>query len=160
MTRPVALLRVLAKAPALLYDIGLGWVFGRRFMLLTHRGRRTGRVYRTFVEVIEYEAATGTCIVLSGWGTRSDWFRNIAGSPAVQVQLGRRAFQPQHRVLTGEEAERHFMTFRRRHWLEWRLGTLLFGPLSSLPLVEFRTKQSANPDLNTEIGKRAEASDR
>lgn len=65
---PARWLRPLLKAPALLYDVGLGWVCGRRFLLLTHRGRRTGRIHRTVLEVVSYDAERGEATVVSAWG--------------------------------------------------------------------------------------------
>jgi hypothetical protein len=45
------------RAPAVLYDWKLGWVLGRRFLRLTHRGERSGRCYRMMLEVIGEDCA-------------------------------------------------------------------------------------------------------
>jgi hypothetical protein len=50
--RPGPVLRRLLRAPSLLYDWHAGWLLGRRFLRLTHRGRRSGRRYRTVLEVV------------------------------------------------------------------------------------------------------------
>lgn len=139
------MLRFLAKAPAALFDLRLGWLLGHRFMLLTHRGRRSGRVYRTCIEVLQYEHASGACLVLSGWGTDSDWFGNVAASPALKVQVGSRSFVPAHSLVTGAEAAAAFERFRRSHPVEWRLGNWLprlmrSVSLAELPLVRFHPR--------------------
>ena len=52
-----ALLRVrwLVRAPIWLYRAGLGFVFGSRFLLLQHRGRRTGQVRQVMLEVVDHQ---------------------------------------------------------------------------------------------------------
>jgi hypothetical protein len=41
------------KLPLLLYRLGLGWIFGHRFLLLTHKGRRSGKVRQTVLARFE-----------------------------------------------------------------------------------------------------------
>jgi deazaflavin-dependent oxidoreductase (nitroreductase family) len=60
-----------------LYDRHLGWLLGHRFVQLTHVGRRSGRRYRTVLEVVEYDRSVPEFVV-SGFGRRSDWLRNLA----------------------------------------------------------------------------------
>ncbi len=50
-------MRRLARAPTRVYTAGFGWMFGHRFLVLTHRGRRSGREYRTMLEVVRWDAA-------------------------------------------------------------------------------------------------------
>jgi hypothetical protein len=61
-------LTALLRAPAYLYDWGLGGVLGRRFVRLTHAGRRSGRCYRTMLEVIGEGRAAGELFVMVGLG--------------------------------------------------------------------------------------------
>jgi hypothetical protein len=37
------------KLPVLLYRLRMGWLMGKRFMLLTHVGQRSGKVHRTML---------------------------------------------------------------------------------------------------------------
>ncbi len=62
------LIRVLLRGPVLLYDWNLGWLLGSRFLLVTHVGRRSGRRYRTVLEVIGRLSASGEFVVVSGSG--------------------------------------------------------------------------------------------
>lgn len=57
-TRPRGLVKRLLRLPALLYERDLGWLLGHRFLLLTHRGRTSGRTYRTVLEVLQFDPAT------------------------------------------------------------------------------------------------------
>jgi hypothetical protein len=81
--RPLRLLFGLVNA---LYGWGLGGLTGHRFLQLTHRGRRSKRLYRTVLEVIAFEPLTCESVVLSAWGERADWYRNIRATPAAEIR--------------------------------------------------------------------------
>lgn len=104
--------------PTHLYRAGLGGLLGHRFLLLVHEGRRSGRRYETVVEVIRWDPATREAVVLSGWGRRASWFRNVeAGGPA-EIRIGRERWQaPSHRVLDEQEAADALAGYERRHRL-------------------------------------------
>jgi hypothetical protein len=53
-----------------LYNWGLGWLFGKRFVLFLHIGKKSGKHYQTVVEVVEIENDTGNVIVVAGYGIR------------------------------------------------------------------------------------------
>ncbi len=107
------LTRRLAAAPSALYDLGLGRLLGGRFLRLTHTGRRSGRTYRTVLEVIGTDGPE--VLVMVGFGAGSDWYRNVlADGPAV-VETGPRRFRAAHRVLPAEEAVRAVERYERRH---------------------------------------------
>lgn len=57
---------------------------GGRIMVLTHIGRKTGRVRRT---PVNYELAGGDVYCLAGFGRGADWYRNVLAQPAVEVWL-------------------------------------------------------------------------
>jgi deazaflavin-dependent oxidoreductase (nitroreductase family) len=78
--------RWLFRLPPLLYRVGLAERAGRRFLLLTTRGRRTGR-RRTCA--LNYMEDGATVYIFSGFGM-SHWVRNLLADPAVEVQLGSR----------------------------------------------------------------------
>jgi hypothetical protein len=82
-SRPAGILLLVFRLPVYLYRINLGWLLGRRFLLLTHRGRSSGRVYRTVLEVVRHAPSNRETIVVSGWGERSDWYRNLRASPPL-----------------------------------------------------------------------------
>lgn len=77
--KPIA--RTVFKAPAKLYDHDLGWLLGKRFLCLTHFGRKSGRRYRTVLEVIGLRPGTREVLAIAGLGPSSDWFRNIQAAP-------------------------------------------------------------------------------
>jgi deazaflavin-dependent oxidoreductase (nitroreductase family) len=93
----------LLRAPAWLYRHDLGWLLGRRALLLVHRGRTSGRVYATVLEVVRYDPATHESVVVAALGARADWYRNIQAQPAIEVRTGRERYQPRVRELPPEE---------------------------------------------------------
>lgn len=151
--KPTGLARRLLKLPNLLYRWHLGWLLGHRFLLLTHRGRKSGLVRHTVLEVVRYDPATRESVVLSGLGASADWYRNIAAEPALAVQTGRRRYPPRHRLLSPEEAAAVAAGFERCHPLEARVGARVLGRLgwaagearptwralaAEIPMVAFR----------------------
>jgi deazaflavin-dependent oxidoreductase (nitroreductase family) len=115
--RPNKAVKALLKAPGRLYDMHAGFLLGRRFLRLTHRGRKSGRIYRTVLEVVGGIRETGEVVVVAGLGAGSDWFRNIEAAPAVRVEIGRAGFAPAHRVLVPEEASEVMADYERRNRL-------------------------------------------
>jgi deazaflavin-dependent oxidoreductase (nitroreductase family) len=113
-SKPEGLLLILFKAPVFLYSIGLGRLFGRRFMLLTHEGRRSQKLRKTVLEVIRYDPDTRESLVISAYGEDADWYRNIRRKEAIQVCTGGECFAPMQRFLSGEEARDAFLEYESR----------------------------------------------
>lgn len=138
-----------------LYRLHLGWLLGHRRLLLTHQGRKTGQIRHTALDVMRYDPATKESLVISMYGERSDWFRNIMAHPALEVQIGRDRFVPDQRILPPEEAQAVMVAYWQRHPRAVRLGLRTLGfhyedteasqqaILSSLRVVSFRPKASS-----------------
>lgn len=110
---PVKLLR----APARLYDWHAGWILGRRFLRLTHIGRRSGRQYHTMLEVIGENRAAREVIVIAGLGPSAQWYRNLLAHDAIEVAIGRQRYTPTHRQLSEPEAALVLAEYERRNRL-------------------------------------------
>src|SRR5215203_826612 len=126
-SRPTGALRLAFRLPIYLYRLGLGQLLGNRFMLLTHRGRRSGRVYQTALEVVRYDPSLRATVVASGWGERSDWYRNLKAHPALEIRTGRERYAPEQRFLTPEEVYREIVDYERRHPWAVRIVPSLLG---------------------------------
>jgi len=50
------------------YRVGLGWIFGIRFVLINHTGRKTGKQHQAVAEVEKLEKPTGNVIIVAGYG--------------------------------------------------------------------------------------------
>jgi deazaflavin-dependent oxidoreductase (nitroreductase family) len=73
-------------------------------VMITHRGRKTGKRRHTCLEVAHRDEVTGEIVVFSSRGERADWYRNLVAAPAVGVQVGRRRYKPRQRFLPPDEA--------------------------------------------------------
>ncbi|KZM74675.1 nitroreductase family deazaflavin-dependent oxidoreductase [Nocardia terpenica] len=85
--------RWLVRAPIRLYRAGLGVAFGTRLLMLEHRGRRTGARRYVVLEVVDHPAPD-EYVIVSGFGDRAQWYRNIRADPRVRVWTGRRRALP------------------------------------------------------------------
>ncbi|MFQ5342950.1 MAG: nitroreductase family deazaflavin-dependent oxidoreductase [Anaerolineae bacterium] len=107
--------RIVWRLPIWLYRARLGWLLGERFLLLTHTGRKSGLPRQAVLEVVRYDRATNTYYVVSGFGEKSDWFRNVMKTPQVTIQVGRRKMPAIAERLPLEDAERELLDYGRRH---------------------------------------------
>jgi hypothetical protein len=82
--RSKRLFRLLKLPPRVLYAIGLGNIYGRLVLLLTTRGRRTGRLQIT---PLQHEQVDETLVIASTRGSAADWFRNALADPHVEVRV-------------------------------------------------------------------------
>jgi deazaflavin-dependent oxidoreductase (nitroreductase family) len=88
---PTGLLRLLARLPVHLHNRGLGRLLGPRVLIMTHTGRKSGLPRQVALEVVDFDERAGHFLVASGYGPRSQWFRNIEATPQVTVEhAGRR----------------------------------------------------------------------
>jgi deazaflavin-dependent oxidoreductase (nitroreductase family) len=78
------------KPPQLAYALGLGPIIGRKVLLLTTTGRKTGLPR---VTPLQYEEIDGCYYLGSAMGTESDWYKNLVANPRVEVRVGRKKFQ-------------------------------------------------------------------
>lgn len=82
--------RYFNRAMILFWRLGLGqWVnaaprTGGQIMVLTHTGRKSGRVYR---QPLNYALVDNELYCVAGFGASSDWYKNILANPRVQVWL-------------------------------------------------------------------------
>lgn len=112
---PRGLLRFLYRLPIWLYRLGLGWLLGRRFLLINHVGRKSGERYQTVVEVARHDPDGGDYLVAAAYGRRSDWYLNLRHNPDVTVQIGRRALDVRAHFLSPEESGAELADYARRH---------------------------------------------
>jgi deazaflavin-dependent oxidoreductase (nitroreductase family) len=112
--KPPAFMLPLMKMPLILYRLGLGRLLGKRFLLLTHVGRKSGKVYRSVLAVLKFDPSTGEIYAVSPWSA-SNWYRNIQAAPAREVETGDVRYAPAQRALSPEEIAALFVTFRREH---------------------------------------------
>lgn len=96
-------MRWLLGLPVPLYRHRLDRLLGHRFLLLTHRGRHTGRRRQSLLEVVRYDPIREESTVVAGWGRQTQWYRNLQAHPALAVQTAGRRYAPIQRFLSSEE---------------------------------------------------------
>ena len=128
--RPYGIYRLLANAPRWFYRLGLGWVLGKRVVQITHRGRKSGLLRRTILEVLSYDSQTHEVLIVSGWEGKTDWYRNIQQEPALEVRIGRVHYRPVQEFLSPQETAQLILTLFRQHPREVRF----VGPLLGIDL--------------------------
>lgn len=69
-------------------------------MLLTYRGRRSGRSYTM---PVQYARAGDTVYVVPGWSARKTWWRNLRGGAPVQLRVQGRILSGRAEVLAGRD---------------------------------------------------------
>ena len=103
------------RLPIWLYRLRLGWVLGHRMLLLTHKGRVSGKDRTAMLEVIKYDQDSNTHYVASGFGEKSDWFRNITITPEVTIQVAGKTFSALSRRLPPDQAREVFREYTQKH---------------------------------------------
>jgi deazaflavin-dependent oxidoreductase (nitroreductase family) len=70
--------------------IGLGWTMNiwpavsGRIMVIKHRGRKSGKEYLT---PVNYAIVEGEIYCTAGFGSISDWYRNMLANPDIELRL-------------------------------------------------------------------------
>ncbi len=106
--RYLKLFRILNKIVVPLYRIRLLPMlgFGIRLLLLTTKGRKSGKRRRNPVEYFKIE---NVIYIVSGYGPKAQWFRNITAHPnEVHVQVGFRSFNAVVEIIEGKALEEFF----------------------------------------------------
>ena len=125
--RPGRLALAVMRTPRPLYRRGWGWMLDHTFLLIAHKGRKTGKRRETVAMALTYDPDTREAIVCSAWGPKSDWIRNLRAHPALEIQIGRDSYAPKQRFLSEDESVAVAREFRRRHPWRSRLFAAILG---------------------------------
>lgn len=105
----------LFRAPLYLYRLKLGFLFGERFIRLKHRGRVSGELKETVIEVIDRDIPAGKLYSASGFGTKSQWYKNILASQDVFVTLRNTEYRAVARVVDEAQARDVLLRYAQAH---------------------------------------------
>jgi deazaflavin-dependent oxidoreductase (nitroreductase family) len=143
--RPGPVTRRLLRTPTLVYRVGLGRVLGRRFLMITHVGRRTGRQYRTVLEVVRLLPASHEYVVLAGFGHGADWLQNVLVGGGREVLVGQLAHDEAVAALADYERRNRLIAPVVRRVLSWLVGWRYTGTeveratlVDQVPMVALR----------------------
>src|SRR5574338_976646 len=112
---PRGLARFGFRLPIGLYRLGLGGLLGKRFLLLTHTGRKTGLERQTVLEVVRFDQETSTLTVAAGFGTRSDWYQNIRANQHVVVQFEQKRWPMVAEFLSPVQSGEILLSYARNY---------------------------------------------
>lgn len=132
--KPSGLMRAAARFPITLYKARMGWLLGKRFLMLTHTGRKSGADRFTVLEVVDHDPEAGTYFVASGWGEKSQWLQNIQVNPSAEITVGMKQTHVTAVRMTREQSEQVFVRYARIH------------PIAFKKLVKFMTGVEVEPD--------------
>ncbi len=114
----------ISKWPLLFYRCGLGDLIARRVLVLSVRGRETGKVRKMplwYVKPDDDDKEVVFC--LSRRGPSSQWLRNLRANPVASLEIGREVRRVRGQVMV--EAELSDGLFQRFQSKYGRLGRLL-----------------------------------
>ncbi len=107
------------RLPILLYRLGLGFILGRRLVMIEHLGRSSAQ--RRFVVVECVDRTDSVVRVVSGFGRSAQWYRNIAANGVAFVSSGGlRRVPATPRLLTQEETDVRLQDYQAAHPVAWR----------------------------------------
>ncbi len=115
VSRPKGVSRFFYRLPINIYRIGLGRLMGSRFLLLEHTGRKSGELRRNVLEVVRWDEVARTFYVVSAWGEKADWLRNVRANPAVTIKVAGARYSAKAIPLTRDESNRELLDYAQRY---------------------------------------------
>ena len=127
--------RWLFRLPLHLHRAGIrGYerLLGIDWLVLTTRGRRTGRPHAVMLDVVGHDPAADTWYVQPADGRRADWVANATADPHVVAEVRGRRFDALVTDVTGPEGAEVVLRFVRAHPWYARLIVWLVGYVDAL----------------------------
>jgi deazaflavin-dependent oxidoreductase (nitroreductase family) len=115
--------RVLGRAmrmPAVLDRKGTRWLLQAlspppTVIVLVHRGRKSGRLYRTPLSILVEDAEREEIVVSPMWSRESDWYRNVIAGGLVEIHVRGEKQRVEWRELNKAEERDAGEAFRVAH---------------------------------------------
>ncbi|GAD81760.1 nitroreductase family deazaflavin-dependent oxidoreductase [Nocardia asteroides NBRC 15531] len=132
--------RWLVRAPIWLYRAGLGFLLGQRLLMVRHTGRRSGVARYVVLEVVDHPASD-CFVVVSGFGTSAQWYRNVLADPKIGLWIGRRRdVSATATPMTEKDSATTLDRYARAHpkaWAKLRatIERATGAPVATLPML-------------------------
>jgi deazaflavin-dependent oxidoreductase (nitroreductase family) len=94
-------------------------------IVVVQRGRKSGRLYKTPVEILVDRPEQGEFVISPMWGRDSDWYRNVVAGGLVEVHVRGEARQVEWRELDEVERRAAIDAYREAHPLYSRMVLLM-----------------------------------
>ncbi|MBC8335346.1 MAG: nitroreductase family deazaflavin-dependent oxidoreductase [Anaerolineales bacterium] len=131
------LLRAFMRFPIYLYRARLGWLFGERFLMLSHTGRKSGIKRYVVLEVVNQDDENKNFYVAAAWGKKADWYRNILVTPKVTVQVKNQQYSAYAEKISPEAALENLWAYAQKY------------PAAFTQLIKTILGESLPPDYET-----------
>lgn len=119
------------RLPVVLYRPGMpGYErpLGLRCIMITTKGRRTGKSHIVMLDLVGHDPAWDRYYVQPGWGRNCDWVKNVEAHSVIEVQIGRQRFQAKVTDVSGSEGGDWIFRFMKARPLQTRLiGEKILG---------------------------------
>jgi deazaflavin-dependent oxidoreductase (nitroreductase family) len=142
----------MVRASITLYRHGLGWVLGRRVLMLEHTRRRSGQARFVCLEVVD-RPAPERVVIVSGFGERAAWYQNLLADHTRFISIGRlRRIPAQARFITSAEASAALDRHQHAHPRAWdrlreAIEKAVGQPVGQLPMAELLLDLATQPSL-------------
>jgi deazaflavin-dependent oxidoreductase (nitroreductase family) len=139
---PQGLWRTFLRSPLYLYQVGLGWML-RPFpvLIVTTQGRSSGLPRHV---ILEYRRHGSKLYLISGWGERPQWYKNLVAQPVVTIQLNGQVYKATASTVTDAgEAMRALYMFKRTS----RISEMILANMSSAAAVDLRTLKTVSSEF-------------
>lgn len=124
---PKGLKKIPWRIPIWIYRMHIDWLFGHRMLLLIHQGRISKKPRYAVLEVIKYDNEKNIHFVASGFGEKSEWYKNIHKNPEVKIKCGGKTYNVLARILSIDEAQIIFQEYIKKHPLAIKNLAKLIG---------------------------------
>jgi deazaflavin-dependent oxidoreductase (nitroreductase family) len=84
-------------------------------IVLVHRGRKSGRLYKTPVSILVEDPERGEIVVSPMWSKETDWYLNVVAGGLVEARVRGEARQVEWRELDEAERREAGEAFRDAH---------------------------------------------
>src|SRR5688500_5802015 len=113
------------RMPSVLDRKGTRWLLQAlspaTVIVLVHRGRKSGKLYKTPVEVLRDDRERGEFVLAPMWGTESDWYRNVIAGGLIEVHVRGEKRHVEWRELDEPERRAAINAYREAHPLYSRM---------------------------------------
>ena len=101
-------------------------------IVLVHRGRKSGRLYKTPLSILAEDPERGEIFVSPMWSRDSDWYRNVTAGGLVEIQVRGEKRRVEWRELDEAEGRTRAEAFRDAHPIYSRMIARMLVRLNRL----------------------------
>jgi deazaflavin-dependent oxidoreductase (nitroreductase family) len=101
-------------------------------IVLLHRGRKSGRLYKTPLSILVEYPERGEAVIGPMWGRDADWYRNVIAGGLVEIHVRGEKRQVEWRELNEAERRAAGEAFRDAHPIYSRMILRVLARLNGL----------------------------